>query len=217
MNSWPIKNAGGIRLKAGATLAVLMAGLLSGCSGNSDHSGDPASSAAAATPVSGGTPAIGTSPSPGATAADLPVLGSRKTSHRGLPIQVDLNEVRVNGKTMTITFTARNLLPASSTGSWQIADFFSDGIYQKLADGTNELGLNADGVYVVDGPNAKRYLVARDPEGRCVCSADLSTVFVDPGQGVVLTAVLGAPPEQTTKVDVYVPHAGSFSGVAISR
>ncbi len=198
------------------TLAVLCPAGLAACSG--DDNGDGAKPTAGSSAGTGATPAVGASPSPGATAADLPVLGSRKTTDGSLPLQVDLNEVRVSGQVMTVTYTMRNLLPGSSpAGRWQIAEFLDDGLSEKLADGSSELGLTSDGVYVVDSAAAKRYLVARDTEGRCVCSSDLSNAFVGPGQGMVLTGVFGAPPASTTKVDVYVPHAGSFPGITISR
>ena len=133
-------------------------------------------------------------PSPGAPAPDLPVLGSLTSSDGDTPVQVDLNEVRASGRVLTIVVTARNLLPDTARSNWQIADFFSDGIYQKRPDGTPDSGLTADGIYVIDPANAKRYLVARDPQGECVCSQNLASTFVNAGKGVVLTAVLGAPP-----------------------
>jgi hypothetical protein len=73
-----------------------------------------------------------------------------------------------------------------------------------------------DGVALID-PNArKKYLVARDSTGRCVCSTDLGSAFVEEDAPVNLQATLAAPPDTVTTVDVVVPNVKTFTGVPIA-
>lgn len=62
----------------------------------------------------------------------------------------------------------------------------------------------------------KRYFVAADSAGACVCTTDLSGTFPDAGDTVELTATYAAPPTSTTTVDVSVPGLGTLSDVPVS-
>jgi hypothetical protein len=69
---------------------------------------------------------------------------------------------------------------------------------------------------MIDPAGRKKYLVARDSEGNCVCSNKLSDTFVHPGAPVTLQATLTAPPPNVKKVDVLVPHVKTFHDVALT-
>lgn len=201
-------------------VVAAMSLLLVGCSGSGDQPDSTASTpkGAPASSPSGGSSAPTAQDGAGQVAADLAVLGSHKTSDGKTPLQIDLNEVRADGQVMTVTWSARNLEPASER--WQVKSFFADGIYQKASDGSTaptETGGPADGVYVVDSKNAKRYLPARDAQGNCVCSQDGSGTFIAGGQTVSFQAVFKAPPADVSAVLVAIPHAGVFSGVKVDR
>jgi len=57
--------------------------------------------------------------------------------------------------------------------------------------------------------------VARDPDGRCVCSNALGSAFLS--RGVVnLEATLTAPPSNVQRVDLIVPRVRTFTDVPLS-
>lgn len=167
------------------------------------------------------TPAAAASSSPASEAPALPVLASRKSSAGDIPIQVELNQLRVQGRVTELTFTARSLLPEKSTSgasrSWQIANFFSDGVYQQKQGSQSEDSFSVDGVYLLDPVGAKRYLAARTASGGCVCSGDLVGTFVNEEQAVVLATVFSALPANVNVVNVYVPKLGIFEDVPVTR
>lgn len=142
---------------------------------------------------------------------DLPVIGTRTTSDKDIPLEISLREVRSGTGAMTVTFSATN---RSTTGkAWDIWDFFSDGITQVEGDGD----WTADGVAVIDTTAAKRYLPARSADHHCMCSQGLLDTTVGPDQTVYLSAVYqGLPPDVTT-VSVEIPHAGVFGNVPVTR
>ena len=72
-----------------------------------------------------------------------------------------------------------------------------------------------DGIYLVDGQNRKKYLVAHDSAGQPLTDSSLSGTFVEPGQFVTLSATLAAPPADVAAVDVFIPHFGTLAGVPI--
>ncbi|HST84689.1 MAG TPA: hypothetical protein VLL08_23325 [Kineosporiaceae bacterium] len=197
-------------------LAAILISTVAACSG--DDGDSPSSSTSASAPISRSSAAAG---SPSAAAAPaLPVLVSRDATVKELPIRVDLNELRVEGRVTRLTFTARNLAPEAVPGRaprrWQIGTFFNDGINQQTGAAPDD-AFSVDGVYLLDAGGAKRYLAARNAAKGCVCSGNLSSTFVSPGSGVVLTTVFAALPTEVTSVDVVVPGFGSFNGLAVSR
>jgi hypothetical protein len=189
---------------AGRLLLTLVVGaLLSACSATTAGSGS-AQVAPAAAPAADGPP------------GSLPVIASRgavATTPTGkVPVAVDLNEVRVVENVLQVTFTARNTLTAdAATQPWQIGGFFGDGATAQDAPDT------ADGVYVVDPVNARRHLPGRNPDGQCLCSGSLSAVTVGPGDAAVLVATFAAPAPGVDDVNVYIPQAGEFAAVRVSR
>ena len=189
---------------------VLVALVLAGCTIEVDGTG-------------GAAP--GAQPPPGGPVAERPVLASARgvvagPSGAGVEIQVDLNEVRASGLLMQVTFTARNLAPATEPAlnplpdadKWQIAGSFSDG----MSAGADTAD-TADGVYLLDPVNGRRYLPSRTTGGACVCSSGLAASLVRPGGTEVVTATFGAPPAEVTTVDVVVPGTPAFTGVQVSR
>jgi hypothetical protein len=211
-----VPRGAGVLRRAAVLLVVL--GLVS-CSGDDEPSQDanPAGTAPAASGTAGSTPGTGSAVPP---APALPVLASRDASVKEIPVRVDLNELLVEGRVTRLTFTARNLeplVPGRTPKRWQIAAFFNDGLDQKKTGASPDDTFSVDGVYLVDGAGAKRYLAARNASQGCVCSGDLSRTFVSPSSGVVLTTLFAALPAGVNAVDVVVPGFGSFNGVKVSR
>jgi hypothetical protein len=194
-------------------LAVTVVLALAACSGDGDEPSTGGSSTRAGAPA--GTPAGQPSSAPA-----LAVLASRDAVFQEIPIRVELNELRVEGRVTRLAFTARNLAPVEPGRTpvrWQIATFFDDGINQTQRAASPDDTYSADGVYLLDGANAKRYLAARNADRGCVCSSALAGAFVSPGSGVVLTSFFAALPAGVTAVDVDVPGFGSFGAVPVSR
>jgi outer membrane protein OmpA-like peptidoglycan-associated protein len=182
--------------------------------------------------VPGAQPSGGNATQPGGdgvrTYAGGPVLASRTGTAADdgdpIPIQVDINEVRVSGRLMQVTLTARNPAPPvnvigeidAETG-WQLAGVFNDGVQGYDADRFE----SADGIYVVDPAADRRYLPGRIPveDGTvtaCACSTHLSDRFVQGGDGTEITALFAAPAPGTSTVDVFVPNVGMFPGIPVS-
>lgn len=204
-------------LATAATGLALAAGLLAGCGSDSD---EPAATAAAAatqpaqtapaTAPAVTTTAVETTPA----AAPEPGIVTAEASANGVRFRFVLTELRRSGP--TVIANAR-LEHVSGEERLQISDTFDDGQYQELkGESGDELGHVFDGIALIDPEGRKKYLVARDETGRCVCSNDLSAVFLRADSPVTLQATLAAPPEDVTEVDVVVPNVKTFSDVPIS-
>jgi hypothetical protein len=209
------------RLAGAVTLLAAAALSTAACTSSSSGSSGSATGSSTGTAASAAGAAVA-SASPGAPAPALPVLGGREATVDGTRLRVDLNELRVEGRITRLNFSVNNLDPDPNPGSsstrFQIAQHLSDGIFQASGQQTAAGdGDSADGVYLVDTVNAKRYLAARTADGSCVCSTDLANQFVDPGHSLVLTVVYAALPAGVTAVDVDVPGFGSFPQVQVSR
>ena len=76
-------------------------------------------------------------------------------------------------------------------------------------------GDTADGLQLVDGKNAKLYLVASDGKGHCLCTRSLNSLFLDPGYPVLLSATFAAPPADVTAIQVRIPHFGTIKNVPV--
>jgi hypothetical protein len=69
------------------------------------------------------------------------------------------------------------------------------------------------GVHLIDPVGKKKYFVARDSEGKCVCSQGIKDIA--PGASVNVWAKFAAPPAEVQKVSVIVPHFSPMDDVAI--
>jgi hypothetical protein len=190
-----------------AALAAAAGMLLAGCGGDQQKPAStpaPAATAAEATPTPAGTVGETAPVAEGAGSAD----GGRFIFR--------ITELKRSGPTVVMNATV-SLAGGSEKDSIQIADTFGDGIFQKLEDtGADELGDVFDGVALIDPEGRKKYLVARESTGRCVCSNDLGAAFVQADAPVSLEATLAAPPETVTTVNVLVPNVKTFTDVPIS-
>ena len=210
-----------------AAVALVATVLLGGCTAGSDEEPDPSQSSTeaaaeteaeaeelgeAAETLGSGSPSAEPTP-----VEELPVVATRTASTGGLPVEVDLNGVQVSGTVMTVLFTVRN----AGQERLDVNQAFDDGLQNALAEDADGFGVQnaftADGVYVLDGVNAKRHTVARDTTGRCVCSGALQLVGLETGQEAVLTATFTAVPEGVETVSVVIPLVGEFADVPLTR
>lgn len=196
------------RLVVAASAAAL---LLSACTGAPSEPADPAETPAQTQTESPGTAAStptstaqGEAPRATATPEALAVIQARETSTSRGPVTVGVNSLVVRGDVMTLNFSVTN----TGTGEWMPWTDFNDG--------KGGLDLSVDGVYVVDATNGKRHLPARDANDNCVCSVP-GNQRVQPGDTVTYSAVYRAVPAGVDTVSVFIPSAGVFDDIPVTR
>jgi hypothetical protein len=193
------------RLPAVAAAAGL---LLAGCGGTQQQS--------AGTPAPTATAPAEATPTPVGTVGETAPVAEGAGSADGGRFIFRITELKRSGPTVVLNATV-SLAGGSPKDSIQIADTFGDGIYQQLkSENASELGSVFDGVALIDPEGRKKYLVARESTGHCVCSNGLSNAFVTADAPVSLEATLAAPPENVTTVNVQVPNVKTFTDVPIS-
>ncbi|HEY3682281.1 MAG TPA: hypothetical protein VGL93_04545 [Streptosporangiaceae bacterium] len=136
------------------------------------------------------------------------VIASQRAALEKDTARVDLTALKQNGGMVTLEFTVTNQTSNDALGI-QIGHLFT-------ASGDTSGSGTLSGITLVDGANKKRHLTATDSRGGCVCSQDLSAVFVKTGQTVAFTATFGAPPANTKKVDVQIPRVPVFHDIPIA-
>jgi hypothetical protein len=138
------------------------------------------------------------------------VVASRTSAKDGDKVIAELYPVQRDGTVSHLNLTLS--VPAGASKKVQVSDLLSDENY----DAIDHDGLVADGIQLVDGKNAKLYLVASDGRGQCLCSRGLSGVFLGEGAPVLISATFAAPPADVTSVDVRLPSFGTVKGVPVS-
>jgi hypothetical protein len=191
------------RLALAAACALM---LISGCGGDDDTAGGGSTP----TPTQTATETAAPTEDGTATATATPSepVASKELTIDGTPLRLELVSLRRAGALAELELLLTNAQPPDAA-----ADRFQAGGLFEGPEPT-EGDSNVDGIYFVDPVNRKKYPVATDSDGICVCS-DLSSELLEPGDAVALTATYGAPPEDVTQVDVSVPKFGTFRDVAI--
>jgi hypothetical protein len=118
----------------------------------------------------------------------------------GLSIQVQELKL-VSGGTLMLKFTIKN-------SSDKATDLFY------TMHGTE--GQTVDGIYLVDIPGKKKYLVVRDSENHCLCSRAIERNLA-PNASAAFWAKFPAPPDSVQKIGIVVPHFIPMDDVPISR
>lgn len=144
-------------------------------------------------------------------------LAARDGQIDGVAVRLEITELRRSGATTALTFELSVDEPRAgeTTDNAQVAGTFDDGL-SEVDGGKGQDSRTIDGVSLIDATNGKRYLVARDSEGVCVCDGDMSSTFVEPAGPVSLSATFGAPPPDVEAVDVVIPKFGTFKDVPLS-
>lgn len=102
-------------------------------------------------------------------------------------LRIEITELkRSSGDTVTLKFKLLN-----ETGD--SLSYYSDlGNY------------DMSGIELIDAAGRKKYLVIKDSEGKCLCSAGLSTLKA--GESTNLWARFPAPPAEVKVVEILFPH-----------
>ncbi|SEP82256.1 hypothetical protein [Microlunatus flavus] len=201
---------------AAAALATLA--LTAGCGvlgGGSSPSTAPAPSDPPAS--SAGAPASPTeaqpSPADPSASAGTDQLGqpfaTREGGFDGQKVRVRLYPVLREGTVSHVNLVLSS--PATGSDHVQVAEMLSD----HNADAGDKDPFAADGLTLVDGKNAKLYLVASDGAGTCLCSKGFSSVFLEDDAPLLVSATFAAPPADVTTVDVRIPTFGTVKGVPL--
>lgn len=180
-----------------ATLVALLA--LAGCSAQ------PAPTVESS-PPSGPPPATTPSPEQASGAASpstLPVLASRETTAREAPITIAVNSLHTGTAGTTLNFTVTNHAGEDLRLS------------TALGPDDHRRNVNVSAVSLVDLTTGKRYLPARDRDDNCVCSSTHTPIGA--GQSVAYSAVFAPLAESADTISVYIPLAGTFDEIPVTR
>jgi hypothetical protein len=202
-----------MRRKTVLGLVTVLVLCVAGCSAGKTPAADPPP------PVTSGTPSAAPSASTPATPADPsqpsapnqlgePVV-TRSSAADGDKVELALYPVVRDGQVSHVNLVLS--VPDEDADRVQIASLLSDADYS-AGDTTGD---TADGLQLVDGKNAKLYLVASNGKGRCLCSRNLSNLFLDYGNPVLLSASFAAPPADVTAVQVRIPNFGTVKNVPV--
>lgn len=202
-------------LEARFMVLLLGAALLAGCGGAGTDgratqrtvdgpAGQPSPPTATGDAAGGATPVL----------TDPPSLGSRRGRVDGVPVRLDLAEVRRNGATVRVVLR----LTTRSAEEAQVSQTFDDGTTQSNThpDSDSTEGVfTMDGLYLIDGRNRRKHLVGRDRYNLCVCDGNLSAAVLSSEAPLDLSATFGAPPADVRALDVVVPRFGTFADVPL--
>ena len=140
-------------------------------------------------------------------------LAEGEGSSDGARFRFSLIELKRSGPTVVANATVTWV--EGGDDNMQVAGTFGDGVDATLEGDAPEPHDTFDGIALIDPEGRKKYLVARDSRGLCVCTSDLNSTFVEDGTPVTLEATLSAPPGEVTEVNVFVPRVKTFTGVPI--
>lgn len=185
------------RMAAGLVVAGVVA-TLAGCGGSSGGG-------ATSTTAPG---AAATNPSTSTTVKGN--LASRSATIDKQTVVVTINQLQRSGNLVTMNFSVAG--PDAMTGNAQIGQSFDDGLTNQNHEGTS---FTTDGAFLVDSANKKKFPVARDTDGFCVCTSGLEHAFVRAGQAVPLSATFAAPAPGVKALDVTIPSVGTFTDVPL--
>jgi hypothetical protein len=181
--------------------------LFAGC--GAVGSSRPVAPAAPATPNATRTVAV---PRPKTYVPDR-VIASRSAELGYASVELAIMHLERTGAT---TALAVRLTNNDDTFSADVGDIFDDGATQPIRNSdSNENEYSVDGIYLLDRAHGQKYLVARDPDGRCICDTGLNGRSLYSDGSVTLSATYGAPPPNVTAVDVVVPRFGTFANVPL--
>lgn len=191
-----------------AGLAIMTALAVSACSlpGGADEPSTPPQASAPASAGSGAPTATDPSPSGGTDQLGQPFV-TRDSSRNGESFTMTLYPVRRTGTTSSVNLT----LSSSGDEGFTVSTLLTD----NNSESGDASASAADGIQLVDGKNAKLYLVASDGQGHCLCTQGLTGVVLKDGASSIISATFAAPPADVTTVDVVVPSFGTVKDVPV--
>jgi hypothetical protein len=138
---------------------------------------------AASTLATAATPAVSSS-TEGIGSGDGEQTGTR----------VVITELKRGGSTLTLKFTIYN----DSNAELDTGGKFSGSGYRENG------GRSFSGIHLIDSVSKKKYFVAADSDGNCLCSEGVDDIRAK--AQVSLWAKFPAPPDNIQKITVQIPH-----------
>lgn len=121
-----------------------------------------------------------------------------------VPLRLDITSIgRLPGDVVQVRFTITNLSEDEETTYTP---------YSTLSD----VGYNVGGARLLDLPNDKVYLPLLDGEERCLCTAGLANLEIQPGTPAPMNVSFPAPPEDVKTLDFTLPGFDPANGLPIS-
>lgn len=191
-------------------LAIAVASLLVGLASCAKNEATTLPEPVAASPVASTLADVAPTSAASATAASTPA------SAAPAPTGIASADGEIAGVTATVKELKR-----SSGGTLSLKLVITNGSAKELGTGYafgdpdnqirdfNSIG----GVHLIDPVGKKKYFVARDSNGKCVCSQEIKDIA--PGASINVWAKFAAPPAEVQKVSVIVPHFSPMDDVAI--
>jgi hypothetical protein len=162
----------------------------------------------AATPAATHTVSV---PKPKPFVADR-VIAARSGHISDFDVRLEITHLERTGATTSLSLRLTSEDPDFAPF---IGDGLDDGETQPIrGSDSRENGYSVDGVYLLDRGHAQKYLVARDPDGRCICDVGIGETRVS-SEPITMSATYGAPPPEVHAVDVVVPNFGTFANVPL--
>lgn len=186
---------------------LLSLALIFSCAKKEPAPAQPSASATASTTSAATTSSAVTTTSASAPAAAPSAASGIASADGEKPgIRVDVQELkRGSGGTVTLKMTFVN---DTDKGM---------GFGYNYADPDHEIRDHGSigAVQLVDPVGKKKYFVARDSAGKCVCSTQIPEV--PPHSHLSLWAKFPAPPDDVQKISIVIPHFQPLDDVTISR
>lgn len=158
----------------------------------------PAATAAAAAPTAAAT-------APEAPAAARPAaIATADGETSGLRAEVTEFK-RTSGGTVSLKFTMINDSAEEASFGYTFGD---------PAHSIADFG-GIGGLHLIDPVGKKKYFVARDSEGKCVCSQKVADI--PRGSRANLWAKFPAPPDDVRQISIVIPHFTPMDDVPLSR
>jgi hypothetical protein len=172
---------------------------------------------------------VTSNPSVSTTSAALPAAGVETTSTAATTASATAattaspaGAITADGDTPGVTATLKELKRGSG-GTLSLKLVITNASAKALGAGYNygdpdhHIGdfSSFGGVQLIDPVGKKKYFVARDAEGHCVCSRDVKDIA--PGASVNVWAKFPAPPDDVQKISVVIPHFSPMDDAPIAK
>lgn len=140
------------------------------------------------------------------------VIAARVSTMEVYPVRLQIVHLDREGSTTSLGLR----LTSRATLGPYVSNRLDDGVTQPVRNSdSQENGSSLDGIYLIDRTHGEKYLVARDADNRCICDSELGDTRLTNLGPLHLSATFGAPPDDVTAVDVFVPHFGIFANVPL--
>jgi hypothetical protein len=164
------------------------------------------------TPPAGPTRHVTAASTPATPSPTDRVIASREGRIDGESVRLAITQLVRTGSTTSLGIR----LTTNSGFDASVREALDDGATQPIrGSDSQENGTSVDGIYLIERTHAQKYLVARDPDDRCICDTGLSDARFNGGAPLNLSATFAAPPPSVQAVDVVVPRFGTFANVPL--